>query len=269
MQSAIVPRDLDVDFTDVPRKWCADNAAATGISNGVNLLFPAGERFFVRSVKHYQSRIDDPQLRADIKGFFGQEGRHAREHDRLNEILRQQGYQIDEFLEQYEKISRWIEDRASPQVRLAVTAAAEHFTAILAEGAFEQGILDGCDERMQQLLGWHAAEELEHKSVAFDVLQQVDGRYRTRVIGLALATVLLGGFWFWAATVLLKQDGLTWRSAIKSLRTLPRQNPIIRRVFVRGIKMYLKRDFHPAKHDTTTMAERWFASRNFGLPEAA
>src|SRR4051812_23756656 len=60
-----------------PRHWLADNAFATHLSNGVNLLFPAGERFFVRSVRFYQEEIRDPVLSAQVKGFFGQEGRHA------------------------------------------------------------------------------------------------------------------------------------------------------------------------------------------------
>jgi predicted metal-dependent hydrolase len=192
---AIVPRDLDVDFAPVPRRWLAGSAAATAVSNGVNLLFPHGERFFVRSVKHYLDRIEDPELRAQIKGFFGQEGRHAREHDRWSAILRQQGFEIDRFLASYEAITRWIEARTPPALRLAVTAACEHFTAILAEGALRGPVLDAAAPEMRALLAWHAAEEIEHKAVAYDVLQQIDPSYRLRVLGLAMATVLLGGFW--------------------------------------------------------------------------
>ncbi len=265
----IVPRDLDVDFTGVPRAWCAGNAAATGISNGVNLLFPAGERYFVRSVKHFLPRIEDPTLRAQIKGFFGQEGRHAREHDRLNAILRAQGYEIDEFLDLYEKFMRWIEARSTPELRLAVTAACEHFTAILAEGAFNEGTLDFCDPRMQLLLGWHAAEELEHKSVAFDVLTLVAPSYALRMGGMVMATALLGGLWIYAATVMIRQDGLGWRSALAQLRTMPRQNPVIRRVFARGIRRYLKRDFHPAQQNTDSLAAEWFTARGLTMPAAA
>ena len=75
--SPIVPRDPDVDVSGIPRHWLANNATATAIANGVNLLFPHGERFFVRSVKHFLDHIDDPALRAQIKGFFGQEGQNA------------------------------------------------------------------------------------------------------------------------------------------------------------------------------------------------
>jgi hypothetical protein len=70
----IAPRSGPREFADVPKHWFAGLAVPTQISNGVNLLFPAGERFFVRSVYHYLERIEDPALRAAIKGFGGQEG---------------------------------------------------------------------------------------------------------------------------------------------------------------------------------------------------
>src|SRR5215831_15345993 len=161
----IVPRDLDVDFSAVPRRWLANSATATAIANGVNLLFPHGERFFVRSVNHFVDQIDDPELRAAIKGFFGQEGRHAHAHDRFNQILRAQGYEIDRFLDSYKRLSSWLEAHTPAKLNLAVTAAAEHFTAILAEGAFTRNVLDTAAPEMRQLLAWHAAEEIEHKAV--------------------------------------------------------------------------------------------------------
>lgn len=269
MSTTIIPRDFDADLAAVPRHWLAGNAAATAISNGVNMLFPHGERFFVRSVKHFLDQIDDPVLRTQIKGFFGQEGRHARAHDEFNAILRAQGFEVDQFLEAYVRISSWIEERTPPKLRLAVTAASEHFTAILAEGAFTQHVLDACDPRMQQLLGWHAAEEIEHKAVAYDVLQKIDPSYALRVGGLVYATVMLGGFWIWAATSLLRQDGLNWISGIRELRKLPRRDPIIRRVFLRGIRQYLRRDFHPNDNQTDELAAAWFAARGISMPEAA
>src|SRR5215813_7055265 len=175
----------------------SNSATATAISNGVNMLFPHGERFFVRSVKHFLDRIDDPALRAAIKGFFGQEGRHAHAHDRFNAILRGHGFEIDRFLDSYKRLSSWLEAHTPAKLNLAVTAAAEHFTAILAEGAFTENALDAAAPEMRQLLAWHAAEELEHKAVAFDVLRAIDPSYALRIAGLLYATATLGGFWLW------------------------------------------------------------------------
>ncbi|MBA3391474.1 MAG: metal-dependent hydrolase [Deltaproteobacteria bacterium] len=265
--TAIVPRDLDVDFATVPRNWLAGSAAATAVANGVNLLFPHGERFFVRSVKHFLDQIDDEVLRAQIKGFFGQEGRHAREHDRFNAILRAQGYEIDRFLESYHRLSTWIEEHTSPKLNLAITAASEHFTAILADGAFAHGLLDACDPKMRALLAWHAAEEIEHKAVAYDVLREVDPSYAVRVTGLAMATVILGGFWIWGAAVLLRQDRVGVRGFVRQVRALPIGEPVIRRVFLHGIRQYLRRSFHPSQSANETLATEWFAARGMTMPK--
>jgi len=264
-----IPRDPAIDLSTVPRHWFAGNAAGTAIANGVNMLFPHGERFFVRSVHHYFDKLTDPVLREQARAFFKQEGHHARAHDDLNNVIRSHGFAIDEFLEAYQKIARWIEDRMPAKLNLAGTAASEHFTAILADGAFARGILDTLHPKMQELLSWHAAEEIEHKAVAFDVLRQVDPSYAVRVAGLAYATIMLGGFWFAATTVLLRQEKLGWRGTLRELGKMRREDPIIRRVFLRGIRQYLRRDFHPRDNDNEHLAREWFAAHGMAFTEAA
>ena len=264
-----IPRDPDIDLADVPRHWLAGNAAATAIANGINLLFPQGERFFVRSVHAFLDQIESPLLREQARAFFKQEGHHARAHDELNEVLREQGFEIDDFLAAYDRISRWIEARMPKKLNLAGTAASEHFTAILADGAFTRGILDTLHPKMQRLLAWHAAEEIEHKAVAFDVLREIDPSYALRVAGLAYATVMLGGFWTWGTFMLLRQERLGLRGTLRELGRMRREDPIIRRVFVRGIRQYLRRDFHPGDNDNAHLAREWFAAHGMPFTEAA
>lgn len=257
--STPTPRTPRLGFTGVPKRWFAGSAAATQVANGVNLLFPAGERFFVRSVRHYMDRLDDPHLVAQVRGFFGQEGRHAQAHERFFDTLREQGYDIDAILKPYEELAYGrIEKRTSPALRLAVTVALEHFTAIMAEDALAAGDLQGAHPVMRQLLEWHALEELEHKAVAFDVLRAVHPSYALRVTGMVLASLVLGGFWIDATRTLLAQDGMTLRDAARELGTLrevaeragqPMSKPIFTRVFLRGIREYLRPSFHPNDKD--------------------
>jgi uncharacterized protein len=264
-----IPRDPDIDLTAVSRHWLANNAVGTAISNGVNLLFPHGERFFVRSVHHYLDQISDPTLRAQVKAFFKQEGHHASAHDEFNTVLRAQGVEIDRFLGRYAKLSAWVEARMSPKLNLAGTAAAEHFTAILADGAFKRGILDTVHPAMQELLAWHAAEEIEHKAVAFDVLRQVDPSYALRMAGLAYATITLSGFWIWATVMLLRQEKLGWRETLRQLGQMRRHDPVLRRVFGKGIRQYIRRDFHPSHNANEHLAREWFAAHGLPFTEAA
>ena len=267
----ITPRSGPRDFASVPKHWFAGLAVPTQITNGVNLLFPVGERFFVRSVYHYLEQIDDPELRAAIKGFGGQEGRHARSHEDYFATMRGHGYEIDRFLKVYQWISTTLLERiAPPSLRLAATAAAEHYTAIMAAGTAADVPLADAHPAMRQLLYWHAAEELEHKSVAFDVLQQVNSSYALRMAGLALSTAMLAGMWMTATMYLLAQDRITPWAALRTLREMQRQHqgePIFRRVFVNGIRDYLRRDFHPDQDDNYHLAKELLAKSEAAAAE--
>ena len=104
-------------FTEVPRHWFAKSAAATHVVNGVNLLFPAGERFFSSSVLRYSARLQEEghqELAARTRGFFGQEGRHASAHEKFFETMRAQGYEIDAFLAWYQRIAYRVIEKNSP-----------------------------------------------------------------------------------------------------------------------------------------------------------
>jgi predicted metal-dependent hydrolase len=263
---AIRPRNPALAFDDLPRHWFAGSAVATHIVNGVNLLFPAGERFFVRSVRHYLDRIaDDPVLTAQVKGFFGQEGRHAGAHERYFAILEGQGYEIAGFLRAYERSAyAVIEKMSTPALRLSATVALEHFTAIMAEDALAKDMLAEAHPAMQRLLLWHAAEEIEHKAVAFDVLAKVSPGYPLRMAGMAIAIAMLGGFWVAATKMLLRQDGVTKEAARAEMARLRERSPIAKRVFLRGIREYVRRDFHPSDNDNYHLARDFLAREGLG-----
>jgi predicted metal-dependent hydrolase len=243
---AIKPRSPKFDFDAVPKHWLGGSAVATHLANGLNLLFPEGERFFVRTVHRYLSRIDDEELREAVRGFSQQEGRHANAHEKYFETLEKQGYEIRGFL----RFFSWsafhvLEDAAPPQLRLAVTAAAEHYTATLAKGALGTNLFDDADPTMRALLKWHAVEEVEHKSVAFDVLERVNPSPRLRVAGMIVASTLLALFGLGATAMLLRQDRVPLSRILREIRELGDHNPFGRRVFGSAIRGYMRRGFHP------------------------
>jgi uncharacterized protein len=262
------PRVPNLAFGRVGRRWLANDVAATQLTNAVNLLFPAGERFFIRSVRRYQDRLP-ADLRARVRGFFGQEGRHAQAHERFFDTLRAQGLPVDALLERYEYLAYGVIERfAPPLLCLSVTVALEHFTAILAENALcDSSPVTVAEKEMRQLLEWHAVEELEHKSVAFDVLEEVAPSYALRMVGLAFATATLGGFWFWLARELWAAHGITTFDGLRALHALRskatasgrRIDPVILRVFSQGIRAYVRPGFHPDDIDHRELVERTLA----------
>jgi predicted metal-dependent hydrolase len=183
--------------------------------------------------------------------------------------LRAHGFEIDGLLSVFDRVLRRFEAILPARVNLASTAAAEHFTAILADDALAHGVLDGVHPKVRELLAWHAAEEIEHKSVAFDVLRAIDPSYTVRMTGLAFATLMLGGFWFAAAMSLLRQENLGLRRTWRELARMRRREPVLPRVFLRGIRQYMQRDFHPSDNKNEHLAREWFAARGMAFTEAA
>lgn len=248
-------RKMGFSFAGMSRAWFGGNRFVTHSANALNMVFPAGERFFVRSVRHYLPQITEPALRARVRGFFGQEGSHGHEHERVIEVLREQGYEIDAWLRWYERFAYGtLEKIGPPSLRLSVTTALEHLTASMAEVALTRNLLDAADPRMRDLLRWHAAEEIEHRSVAFDVFEQVDGRYWMRVLGMAVATAALLGFWRSGTQMLLRQEEGYGRADVRRDRKAAREKGHDTRQLFFAIMGYLRPSFHPDDSDTDELA---------------
>jgi predicted metal-dependent hydrolase len=263
--SAIPIRRMDFPFADredpVPKHWLYDLALVSHGANGLNMLFPLGERFFVRSVRRYLDRVEDPALRERVRRFSGQETQHGREHERAFELLEAQGYEIRSWLAWYERWAfGWLERLSPPMLRLSVTVALEHFTATMAELALTDGHLDHAHPVMRDLLRWHAAEEIEHKSVAFDVMRAAGGGYLVRVFGAGMALALLLFFWGSAQRHLLRQEPGWSRARLREELARARGLGLRRERFIeRGLLPYLKPGFHPDQTDNGELARAYLA----------
>lgn len=228
----------------------------------LSAMFPEGEDFFVRSVRYYADRITDPELKKQVAGFIGQEVTHGREHRALNERLQQMGYptrRVDRMV----KAGLKRNERLFPhKAQLAITAALEHYTATLAETLLT-------DPRAQALLGetevrsmllWHALEESEHKSVAFDVFQQAVGDERVRIrtmrfITFAFILAVIGHTFL---SLLGDRAAYNPRRLVSSLLAL-RHSPFLSREVVQRIRDYNRIGFHPDDHDASQLLDRWRA----------
>lgn len=252
---------MGFSFAGVPKHWFYGSVFVSHVANALNLLFPDGERFFIRSVRHYLDRIDDPELRARVRGFFGQEGSHGHEHERAFEVLKEQGFEIDTFLRWYRRLAYDVlEPRFPPNLRLSVTVALEHFTATLAERAFATDDFEHAHPAMRDLLLWHAAEEIEHKSVAFDVLQEVDPRYWVRVVGLVVAVAALMGFWRAGTKMLLDQDPEATPERLRVERKEARKRGQGNWFLLGAIAAYLRLGFHPDQIENHHLARTYLES---------
>ena len=157
--TAILVRKPRLDFSQpIDRFYLGGNPVKTHIFNALNLLFPDGERFFVKSVHDHAKDIADPQLQRDVRAFAGQEGQHAHQHERFFDVLAQQGYSFERLLDRFQKLARWSK-RVPRSLRLSITAGAEHYTATMAALLLESNMLDESNATMRDLKHCRAREE--------------------------------------------------------------------------------------------------------------
>lgn len=244
---SIPVRKMNFEFKDVPKDYLNGNLPFSNFFNGMNLLFPEGERFFMHAVRDGLRKIDNPteDLQQRAKGFYGQEAQHSLEHLKYFDILDQNGYTFREDLAKFDNFIIKMRKKLPVNLRLSMTAGAEHLTAIAAQVALkDQDVVEG-NPLMRDLMQWHAIEEIEHKAVAFDVYKAVSGNYFLRQLGYLAAVIVVLGYSFKFAYKFMRQDGYTGKSARKamktSLRTVLKRNSYLMKDFL----AYLKPGFHP------------------------
>lgn len=257
----VAPRRTALDLSATPVHWVDGDPQDTHTMNVGNLLFPTGERFFNDSLRNALPYVDDDATRREIRGFLGQEITHAREHERCVERLLELGIDFSRELRWFEAFRCGLDARvrALPEPlrrqavlqMLAVTAAAEHFTATLAADVLEGNSWadHDVDADARDLWLWHAAEEIEHRHVAFDVYASLGGGYVRRVLTMVPLALLVPVVWPLLTTELLRRDPratgrFRWRRHLASARkglvfSLPRA--------AWDVRLYLHPGHHPSQ----------------------
>lgn len=245
---------------DLPVYWNANSAVQTHLFNAISILAPAFERLAITSVLPYQDKLNDPNLKAQLQGFIGQESAHGSEFIRFNHILRSQGYDVKALEKANLRQFKWLANKFPKIVHLSLTLAAEHLTAIISDLILrDPQWLSHADPACAALWRWHAIEEIEHKAVAFDVYQAVGGGYFTRLLGMGMMinmiTCLLARNFFYLA----KKDGLLltfsfWRSLMSHLWG---KKGFLRKLFF-PLMSYVIPSFHPWKKDNSSLILKAF-----------
>lgn len=263
--AAILPERRDYKFHLPPEKihdWNGAGVHWTQFLNTLSVFFPAGERFFIDSVRCFRDQIKDPELSKAIKAFIGQEAMHTREHVEYNDAMAAGHLPAEKLDAQVAALLDAVKKYVPKEGQLAATIALEHLTAVLADMLLKDPrFLANSDERYAALWMWHAVEETEHKGVAFDVYENVMGKgpgaYALRVGAFVVANAI---FWslfypYYFAMVKGSNKHLDVRGWWKSFRYQWGNPGGLRRIVPDWLD-YFRPGFHPWDHDNRHFLER-------------
>ena len=219
---SLTPRKVAFDWDQTKLEWVPNEPFTSHFVNEINLLLPAGEFWFCRLFNKALPHVTDEKLRKDVKDFIRQEAMHAQAHggaverylnkhgmetktatDKVDWLFRVVaadqpfGKQLPAFLEK-----EWL------VFRLGIVAAVEHFTCVLGNYILENEVWQekNADEVLLDLLKWHGAEEVEHRSVAYDLYRHLGGTYLSRYYLTLIVFPTILGLWLDGASHLMRQD---------------------------------------------------------------
>ena len=174
---------FDFDGDDIPFLWQPERPSFAMQCNMVSFFAPGFERFIVQATKQAIPLMRDRDVAEEAEDYLRQEGQHSRAHvSHLRALIRRwPGLKetMDEVIASYDRLTA-----TKPLAwRLAYPAVVEatftpYFKVFLdhEEKFFRPG-----DERVASLFIWHFVEEIEHRSSALRVYDEVHGTYAYRL----------------------------------------------------------------------------------------
>lgn len=236
------------------------------------ILLPTLENMLVMTVKKSLPHIQNKRLKQQATSLIAQEAIHGYAFNQLIKKLHAETHlNVDDmhYFRKFRHVAYSISKRF-PGFPAALCAAGEHFTAVhSALYLSDQSWLADFPTDIAALSRWHCIEEIEHKSVAFDVYQHLHGSYMTRVSAMFLMTFTI----LWVYTISLfrllryHRNKSRWQS-IKQIFVFYCSRKGLIRPFFKSYLAYYQPNFHPENQKTDHLIHTWidyFAKIDFKM----
>ena len=238
--------------------------------NAFQFALPHLEPYFMDAIRAADVYIIEPELKAAARAFCAQEANHARAHREYCLFLREHYPRLREFDARIQASLLHSRKHDMLDWRLAYTAAYEMITAQLSRWLFANAEVwfRGAEGDFAAMMTWHAAEEIEHRQVAFDVLRCLNPSWRLRVRALAVALHKTLADLTPIVTYLLSEDGYAHRLDSRVRRYRLRMGLVAQ--LLPAVARYLSPGYHPRNDPEPQGYAQWLRAHSafpVGAPE--
>lgn len=246
-------RRLTLSFSGDDPAWFCEDPIMTAFINVLSVTFTVVEPLFIQVIRGRRAALSDPAQLEDVAGFIGQEAQHSKQHLAMNRWLRTLGYPIDEATAFMQEGYAELRARKSDDELLAFVSAFEHLTSVGSAYILRHTGVAARTDDAHVTLQWHCLEEVEHKSVCFDVFQTCVGDLSVRRRGMLTALMQFTRLGFPTFAMQLRGrrpfSPSRWRAwAELTWMTFA--------VYFSALD-YMRADFHPSHADDSDLLGDW------------
>ena len=191
--------DMDMLFVnDDPESACYLNA--------MSLILPYLEPYVIRAFKQALPIIPDPELNKSMQLFIKQEAQHYQQHQRYNEVVRKRYPGVEKYeIEIKNQFASFLENK-DLKFNIAYVEGFESLTSGMSVVALDGGMCSRGQGEAGDLFRWHFCEEVEHRTIAYDVYNELYGDYFYRAKMVAYVYAHIGKFIINVMKLMLKQE---------------------------------------------------------------
>jgi len=259
----IEPRHLRFSVPENPEKyWHSGSDIKTYHFNALAIFLPQLEKMLVLSLKKARQEVHSPTLKSEVASLVAQEAIHGRAFaNYCQQIVFTQYACPKHYSLWFFRGLAGLLNRFSSTFHYSLSAAGEHFTAIAADLFLRNPKwFKDVPPAHSAIWRWHCIEEIEHKSVAFDVFEETNGRYFIRIIGMLMMSLFFILLYVKPIWFMMKQD-----KKHKDIHFYRRSFQYywgtdgLFRALAKPYWDYFKPSFHPSKHQNDDLIVNWKA----------
>lgn len=254
----IKKRQFNVNLPEDKINSWANNAAVTAYFNAFSSVLPFGERVLLAAIKNFKNEVRNPSLKKQVDDFIYQEAHHVGVHNQYNELLLKQGYKLTRMNRALQAGIFFYTKILQPRQWLAIMVAYEHMIACQADFFFRKLNTEKWDSNFLEVWRFHMAEEIEHKSVAFDMYAETSGSRLTRYFAMIYVSCAFTGRIIHRTFHFLRKDRQLWQwqTLIGGSKFLFGYQGLFWNT-MKGILQYMRPGFHPWQYNNYYLVTRF------------
>ena len=187
LELPITVRKMELEFPspeEFDPLWIRGNPTASYFTLGLSLYLPHLEPYIIKALRAGAHLVEDPEVAAALDKFCRQEAQHYQQHERFNALIHQRDYPGLAAIEAqcHAEFEDWLANKPL-KYNIGFAEGFESYTTQTAAAALNSGGFDSpaVEPKLANLFRWHLTEEIEHRTVAFDIWEHLYGDYGYRV----------------------------------------------------------------------------------------
>ena len=174
--------------------------------NAMSLILPYLEPYGIRTFKQALPEIQDPALKASMQLFIKQEAQHYQQHQRYNEVVRKRYPGVEKYeLQIKDQFASFLENK-DLKFNIAYIEGFESLTSGMSIVTLDGGMCSRAQGEAGDLFRWHFCEEVEHRTIAYDLYHEMYGEYFYRAKMIAYVYIHISKFVINVMKIMLAQE---------------------------------------------------------------